>query len=116
MNATHSYTTLDEGNFEQQVLQSGQPVLVDFYADWCQPCRTLAPVIEQLAAEFEGVARIGKVNVDENPALTERFGVQSIPALLLFQNGQVVEKVIGAASKSVLARKLTALAGASTED
>ena len=75
MTTTKSYLTLDERNFEREVLQSGEAVLVDFRADWCPPCRTLGPVVEQLAAEFDGVAKVGKVDVDRNPSLSKKYGI-----------------------------------------
>ena len=100
------YVTLTEANFKSEVLESDQPVLVDFWAGWCGPCRIIAPTIEELAAEFEGKAKIGKVDVDEQQKLAEQFGVRSIPTLLFFNKGKVVEQVVGVASKPDLAEKL----------
>ena len=91
-----------EKNFNQEVLGSEKPVLVDFYADWCGPCRMMGPVVEQLAARYEGRAKIGKVNVDENQALAAAYGVMSIPSFLLFKGGQVVDSVTGGVSPQVL--------------
>ena len=103
------YLTATDGNFQQEVLQSDVPVLVDFWAAWCGPCRMIAPVIEQLAAEYEGRAKIVKMDVDHNPQVPMNFGIRSIPTLLYFKDGQVVDQVVGAASKKVLGDKLEAL-------
>lgn len=82
-------------NFESEVLRSDQPVLVDFYADWCGPCRMLAPVLEEVAREYEGGVKVGKVNVDEQMELAQKFGVSSIPLLVVFKDGQPVAKSLG---------------------
>ena len=82
-------------NFESEVLRSDQPVLVDFYADWCGPCRMLAPVLEEIAREHEGGVKVGKVNVDEQMELAQKFGVSSIPLLVVFKDGQPVAKSLG---------------------
>ena len=82
-------------NFESEVLRSDQPVLVDFYADWCGPCRMLAPVLEEIAREYEGGVKVGKVNVDEQMELAQKFGVSSIPLLVVFKDGQPVDKSLG---------------------
>ena len=86
---------INEANFESEVLQSDKPVLIDFWADWCRPCHMLAPTIEKLAADRGGQATIGKLNVDESPEIAGRFGIRSIPTVLLFKQGQVVESLIG---------------------
>lgn len=97
---------ITDSNFDEVVLKSDKPVLVDFWAEWCGPCRMVGPVVEELAKEYEGQAVIGKVNVDENPNISVQFGIRNIPALLFFKNGEVVDKQIGAVPKSVLADKL----------
>ena len=104
------YVTLTDANFQAEVLDSDKPVLVDFWATWCGPCRIIAPVIEELAADFEGKAVIGKVDVDHNPQVAMNFGIRSIPTLLFFKNGQVVDQLVGTAPKRVLAERLENLA------
>ena len=101
--------TLTEASFDSEVLQSSEPVLVDFWAAWCGPCQMIAPAIQELATDFEGSAKVGKVNVDTEQALAAKFGVQSIPTLMFFQDGKAVDQVIGAVPKKVLANKLRAL-------
>ena len=103
------YITATDENFQSEVLDSSQPVLVDFWAEWCGPCKMIAPAIEELATEFDGTAKVAKVNVDENPALAQQYGVRSIPTLLFFQDGKVAEQMVGAAPKAALADKLKAL-------
>jgi thioredoxin 1 len=107
MTTTHAtYATFTAANFRQEVLENPQPVLVDFWAPWCGPCHVMAPVIDQLATEFAGRATVGKVHVDEQPALAQQYGIRSIPAVLVFKHGHVVEQVVGITSKHVLSALL----------
>ena len=98
---------LTDANFEE-IIQSEKPVLVDFWAEWCGPCKMIGPAVEELANDYEGKAVVAKLNVDENPQTTAKFGVRSIPTLLVFKKGQVVDKQVGAVPKSILAQKLEA--------
>jgi len=93
--ASDRIQTFTDGNFDQTVIQSGRPVLVDFWAEWCGPCRRLAPTVDALAVDFDGRVTVGKLNVDENPNTAGRFSIRGIPTLLLFKGGQIVESVVG---------------------
>jgi len=98
---------ITDANFNE-IIQSEKPVLVDFWAEWCGPCRMIAPIVEELASDYDGKAVVGKVDVDSNPQMSAKFGIRSIPTLLVFKNGEVVDKQIGAVGKSILAEKLNA--------
>jgi len=101
---------INETNFEVKVLDSKQPVLVDFWAEWCGPCKMLAPVLDEIAADRAGQVKVAKVNVDQNPALAERFSIQGIPTLLYFANGELRHQTIGAISKKAILTKLDQIA------
>ena len=109
MQDRETHLNLTEANFESEVLDSSKPVLVDFWAAWCGPCQAMAPMVEELAADFEGAAKIAKVDVDDQQALAASFGIRAIPTLLFFQNGEIVDQAIGAVPKKVLVEKLSAL-------
>ena len=100
---------INEANFELEVLKSTQPVLVDFWAEWCGPCKMLASVLEEIATEKSGRAKVAKVNVDESPALAQRFGIQAIPTLLYFAGGQLRHQTVGVAGKKKMVETLDAL-------
>ncbi|MGE4159716.1 MAG: thioredoxin [Planctomycetota bacterium] len=100
---------VNDSTFAQEVIQSPTPVVVDFWAEWCGPCQRLGPVLDELAGDFNGRAKVVKVNVDENPELAGEYGVTSIPLLLFFKKGQVVDQVLGLQSKGALSQKLSAL-------
>lgn len=100
---------ITEANFQEVVMNSQTPVVVDFWAEWCGPCRMVGPIIEKMSGEYEGRAAIGKVNVDNNPAVSAQFGVRNIPTILFIKGGEVVDKVVGAVPEAQLKAKLDAI-------
>lgn len=95
---------VNDTSFEKDVLQSEQPVLVDFWAAWCAPCRMIAPIVEAVAEQYRGSAAVVKLNVDDNPSVSQRFGIKGIPTLILFRDGKEAERIVGATSKETLSR------------
>jgi len=100
---------ITEANFEDEVINSSQPVVVDLWAEWCMPCRMIAPIIEELAQEYNGRVKFGKLNVDENRNIAVRYSIQAIPTLLIFKDGQLVQKLVGLRSKADLEREIDSL-------
>jgi len=97
---------LNDDNFENEVIKSGKPVMVDFWATWCAPCRMIAPVVEEMAKEYDGQAKICKIDVDANPGVASKYGIMSIPSILFFNHGKLVDKIVGAVPKTQLVNKL----------
>ena len=103
-------TAVTDATFQSEVLDTDQPVLVDFWATWCGPCRTIAPTIEELSSEYDGTAKVVKLDVDNNPQTAAKYGIRSIPSLLFFKGGKPVDQMVGVVPKKVLAEKLDTLA------
>ncbi len=97
---------LTDSNFEEMVLKSDKPVLVDFWAEWCGPCRMVAPIVSEISTEYEGKAVVGKLDVDSNPEVAQKYGIRNIPTILFFKNGEVADKQVGAVPKSMLTSKI----------
>ena len=100
---------ITDANFEELVLKSDKPVMIDFWAIWCGPCRMIAPIVEEMHAEYSGKAVIGKVDVDSNPNIAMKYGIRNIPTVLFVKNGEIVDKQVGAAPKQVFVQKMNAL-------
>ena len=104
--ASESILELSDSSFEDDVINSDVPVLVDFWAPWCGPCRAVAPIVEEISEAYNGQVKVGKLNVDENPSTTMKFGIRSIPTLLVFKGGEAVEQIIGAVPKGEIEKAL----------
>jgi thioredoxin 1 len=104
--ASESVLEITDGNFDQVVLKSDQPILIDFWAAWCGPCKALGPVVDEVAAAYQGKVRVGKMNVDTSPVTPQRYGVRGIPTLLIFKNGQVQEQIVGYVGRDVIEKAL----------
>jgi thioredoxin 1 len=97
---------LNDNNFEEEVIKSSEPVLVDFWAEWCGPCKMIAPSVENISNEYEGKLKVGKLDVDSNPTVSSTYGIRSIPTLLIFKNGAPVDQIVGAVGQNVIASKV----------
>jgi thioredoxin len=104
-----NYIELSDSNFEEEVLQSEIPVLVDFWAEWCAPCRVIEPLVDELALQYSGKVKIGKMDVDQNPQSSMNYGIRSIPTLLFFKDGKAVDQLLGAVPKNQIEQKITEL-------
>jgi len=104
-----NYVELNDANFEQEVLQSDIPVLVDFWAEWCAPCRVIEPLVDELSQQYSGKVKIGKMDVDQNPQSSMKYGIRSIPTLLFFKEGKPVDQLLGAVPKNQIEEKITEL-------
>ena len=103
-----SIIAVTDGAFDKEVLKSDKPVIVDFWAEWCGPCKMVGPVVEQIAKDYDGKAVVGKLNVDQNPETAMKYGIRSIPTILFLKGGEIVDRQVGAVSRDVLVKKLEA--------
>ena len=104
--ASDAILEVTDGNFDQAVLKADQPVMVDFWAAWCGPCKALAPIVDEVAAAYNGKVKVGKMDVDRNPSTPQRYGVRGIPTLLIFKNGQVQEQIVGYVAREIIEKAL----------
>ena len=109
--ASESVLEITDGNFDQVVLKSEQPILIDFWAAWCGPCKALAPIVDEVASAYNGKVKVGKMDVDSSPVTPQRYGVRGIPTLLIFKNGQVQDQIVGYVSRDTIEKALNKLVG-----